>query len=181
MIQKDIRDYFQKLANMKRFNNSIHIHEESVAEHSFFVTLYTYYLCKKVFNLSDETTYLAVVKALIHDVHECYLSDIPHNVKKHSKELENTCLKVEEKFNTIVFPEITEKINNNKSKDLIENIVNISDILSVKQFSEIEQMFGNGLFDKILKKADKRLEDEYLQLSRSLIKLNKRSDDNAEK
>lgn len=140
-----------------RYNNVIHIHNENVAEHSFYVSLYTMEICN-FFSLSEQLKTLAIEKALIHDVHEIELSDIPHNIKHEVAGLSELCIEYEEKFNKEHFPELLKNIHATDSKALlIECIVTLADTLSVLQYSEQELTFGNKHFVDVNSSAQERV------------------------
>jgi len=56
------------------------INQQSIADHSFYVALYTSNLCR-LLDLSDEVTVKAVTYALWHDVPERVTGDIPGPIK----------------------------------------------------------------------------------------------------
>ena len=75
-LSKDGRDMLQRMSNMIRYNNAVHIHNENVAEHSFYVAMYAMCICDFL-HTGDKFRAVAMEKALIHDVHDSEISDIP--------------------------------------------------------------------------------------------------------
>lgn len=156
-LLKENRDKLQRMSNMIRYNNEVHIHDENVAEHSFYVAVYAMELCD-VLKIEGILRGLIIEKALIHDIHEIELSDIPHNVKKASKELEDYCLEFEEKFNRKYFNSLMNSIDDCKLCTYVDAVVELADVLSVKQYAQQEVMFGNTKkFSPILENANYRI------------------------
>ena len=157
LIKKN-RDILSRLSNMKRFNNSIHMHDENVAEHSFYVALYSMEICN-ILRINGELRSVIIERALIHDVHEIELSDIPHDVKAKNSEILDFCLKFEEDYNNKNFPKIMARQDNLRHElDFIQNVVELADIISVKQYSLQECEFGNRKkFLPILSDTEKRI------------------------
>ena len=82
-LSKNARDILSRMSFMKRFNNEIHIHDENVAEHSFYVSFYSMAICDILgYKHNSPIRIGSIERALIHDIHETILSDIPHNVKE---------------------------------------------------------------------------------------------------
>ena len=67
-----MKDY--RLKSTIRYNNRNKITNESVAEHSFYVGLYTLEICNKL-KLNHSLTKYALEKALLHDMVERDISD----------------------------------------------------------------------------------------------------------
>jgi 5'-deoxynucleotidase YfbR-like HD superfamily hydrolase len=157
-----------RMSNMKRFNTAIRVHQESVAEHSFYVAMYTARLIeiflsdvKGVDNVADVQyfKYITTMKALTHDVHEIVLSDIPHNVKKTYPLIDQASNEVEKDFNDEFFRPIYTNDFNEK-EDIISNlIVELADVLAVIEYSQFELSLGNKSFDDILESAITRFEE----------------------
>ena len=168
-LLKENRDKLQRMSNMIRYNNEVHVHDENVAEHSFYVAVYAMELCD-VLHIKPELRNLIVEKALIHDIHEIELSDIPHNVKKASKELEDYCMAFEDKFNRRYFKNLIESIDDCKLCTYVDAIVELADVLSVKQYAQQEVMFGNvKKFSPILENANYRIDKLIEVISRYTI------------
>lgn len=145
-------DRSYKLKNMKRYNNAMTIKEESVAEHSFYVALFTLYLGLDK-GLSDEDLLKDLIVALCHDLPEIDISDIPHNIKYNNKELEKLCSQEEAKWYISNMPiDLISKTNSFEMSD----IVKAADNLSVIQYSENEVKLGNSYFKNILEDAKHR-------------------------
>lgn len=158
-LLKENRDKLQRMSNMIRYNNEVHIHNENVAEHSFYVAVYAMEICD-ILDLSIYYRRLVVEKALIHDIHEIELSDIPHNVKKNIEGFEERCIAFEKEFNKDYFADIIYRIEGDKYEQLIESIVELADVISVKQYAQQEVEFGNKKkFAPILDNSKVRIDD----------------------
>lgn len=148
------------LSNLERYNNSIRIHKENVAEHSFYVAFYAMRLCK-FFKIAPIYELIIVEKALIHDVHEIKLSDIPHNIKKENLGIEKTCLEFERKYNKKHFLSLEEGVEAMKDDKFLyflpDFIVGMADVISVLMYSEQEMMIGNSYFNRVHTSAENRI------------------------
>ena len=151
---KDCRDFYN-LKNLVRFNNKMRVKNESVAEHSYFVALYTEMICEH-FNFTSDQKLKALRYALYHDVPEIWLSDIPHNVKAQNKELERCMQALEEKC-------IDENLPSHKDvfecDSFTKLIVDTADIISVIVYVETEKSLGNETLDEIYYSAIERYEN----------------------
>lgn len=161
-LNKKGRDTLNRLSFMRRYNNEIHCHYENVAEHSFYVSLYSLFICD-ILKIKDELKFIILEKSMIHDIHEIKLSDIPHDIKYENEELLDFCLKFEDEFNNRYFKNLIEREQiNSEYKELIDSIVSLSDIISVYQYSEIECSFGNKRkFKSILIDCENRMNKEF--------------------
>lgn len=172
ILQPEIRDKLQRLSNLKRFNYRVRIHEESVAEHSFYVALYSLAICDQLC-LSNDVMFMAVSKALIHDVPEMHTSDVPYPVKREFPEIKQLLDTYEDVFLKNYFSEVFNRNNklSTKDKELIECIVKAADVLSCWQFSEIEIDFGNlKYFSEIEDDSKMRLKKQFEKM-KSLLGL----------
>ena len=157
-LTKENRDILQRMSFMKRFNNAVHIHDENVAEHSFYVAMYAYALCDEL-KISGELRQTIIEKALIHDVHETVVSDIPHNVKKMDGDVEHFFESYERHYNRNNFEQLEKTYNRMFAVDqgICDLVVMLADVLSVRQYSELEVSLGNKHFEEILEGANKRI------------------------
>lgn len=139
-----------KLKNLNRYNNKNHIFKENVAEHSFFVSLISLELCN-LFDVSDDIRLKCLTKAILHDMPEIELNDITHDVKVRL-DLYKMLKTYEDKYYKENFPKQFELMST--SDDVVDLIVDLSDILSVKQFIDKEISVGNSSPDIINIKSD---------------------------
>lgn len=133
-----LREY--ALKKMIRYNNSNRICDESVAEHSFFVAFFSLRLAQKL-NLSKKKTLKVVVRALMHDVPELFISDVPHNVKELSDTIKSELLRLEKDMMNELFPEYYDIVYEEGTIESL--IVDLADAYSVKQYCLNEIELGN--------------------------------------
>lgn len=166
-LEKENRDTLQRMSNMIRYNNAVHIHSENVAEHSFYVAMYTMAICDFLHS-GDVFRSVAIEKALIHDVHEIEISDIPHNVKHSMEGLAEQCVRFENEYNATHFPSLMAEYDkfSTVQKHLIDLVVELADILSVRQYSQQEVEFGNvKRFGEIVENTNQRIDKCLNELS----------------
>ena len=146
------------LSKIIRYNNRTRLQNESVAEHTCFVSLF----CLKIMaqlNLDHETERQVLILAALHDMAESRTSDIPHNVKATYPEMECILADIEERY----YEENWEKyvgIVYNQS-DLVYNIVKLADAYSVYQYCMNERNLGNHSSDneEILNEVQYRISE----------------------
>lgn len=132
------KDY--RLKDLIRYNTRTKITNESVAEHSYFVCLYVLEICN-YFKVDNETKLEALSLAVIHDLPEIDLSDIPHDVKMKHKGLNKEFEIVEEEL----FGKLRNRFNlkPTENTNIANKIVKAADLYSVIQFCEHEKVLGN--------------------------------------
>jgi 5'-deoxynucleotidase YfbR-like HD superfamily hydrolase len=132
------------LAHIKRYSVIPRIHEESIAEHSFFVA-------SIVIKLADEYEFnvgKAVSLAIIHDWSESYTDDITVLTKRAYPEIGKAVEKVELKIAKKEFsPMVLELWKEYKTMASPEAlIVKYADILQVIQYAQAEVNMGNKAY-----------------------------------
>lgn len=144
---------FYGLKNLIRYNHRLRIKNESVAEHSFFTTLFTIQLCDE-FNIGGEIKEIAIIKALLHDLPEIEFNDITHDVKEklNLRELIN---KAEHHYltNNLSIFTLAFMFDTN---DIANTIVEYADALSVLQYCKNEQLLGNSTMQPIIDEVSLR-------------------------
>mgnify|MGYP003131752567 CR=1 FL=1 len=156
-----------KLGDLVRFNNTPTIHKETVAEHSYFVVAFTKILCDE-FKLSKEDKTTAIEMAIVHDIPEILVSDIPHNVKKAFKPIKKAIQDCEFIAAKELLTEHEQRLFKEfeEQKTKISLIVKLADILSVICYSSREANLGNEYMRKINKDATKIYNDVKMQIRR---------------
>ena len=92
MFEREYRD----LAHVPRWGIMPVIKRQSVAEHSYFVTLYAYHICEAL-NLEGPIVTATLKHCVEHDRSEVYTSDIPGPVKRAvGKEAHDAYVKAED-------------------------------------------------------------------------------------
>lgn len=145
------------LGKIVRYNNRRRLQEESVAEHTCFVTLF----CLKIMaqlDLDHETERKILILAALHDVAESRTSDIPHDVKSNYPEIKSILEKVEDDYYREHWASYLDEIH--ESDDLCHNILKLADTYSVLQYCLNEQSLGNVSEDiqEITTSARQRIE-----------------------
>lgn len=144
---------YYKLKNLDRFATCERVREESVSEHSYFVALFAELICNEL-EVCDTIRLKCLRSALIHDLPEMELSDIPHPVKQSSKELQDVLDKMEEKFfndnfkNSSDYIKYIHEYNHLTSPE--SYILLLSDVLSVIQYCLSEINLGNKNMVEVL-------------------------------
>ena len=129
------------LNQLIRYNTRTRITNESVAAHTFFVSLF----CLKLFeelNISIEKRYEILVKALLHDIGEVFTSDIPHTIKADNHVLREIFNDLEKKYleeNWSSYITILESTD-----QLSYEILKLADIYSILQYTMTECHLGNS-------------------------------------
>ena len=152
-----------RLKNVVRYNTRNVIKKESVAEHSFYVALFTLKICND-YNVDSRTEKRAIIKALLHDMPESELNDITHDVKE-KLNLRPFLKKYEDEYFDTHFSEYRSLMK--KGDEKTNAIVDYADTMSVYQYVLNEELLGNKSNDiqeilnitKIrIKKCKERLE-----------------------
>jgi 5'-deoxynucleotidase YfbR-like HD superfamily hydrolase len=131
-----------KLKTLVRYNHRLRLTNESVAEHSFFTALFVLEVCDKL-NIKGELKAKSIEYALLHDVPEVVISDVPSDVKDLSDTLRMLLKIFEDSFMENSYPDYALY-----SKDeQIFAIVKLADLYSVRQYCMVEAALGNKTFD----------------------------------
>lgn len=158
MIVNDYNVY--KLSNIIRYSQQNKIKNETVAEHSYYVSWFVNRLCTK-YSLSDTIRLMALEAALLHDVPEVITNDITYDVKRMIPEVPALLQPYEEEVirehssraHKVLFnPETTDEI-------VAKKIVKHADILSVLQYCQNEEALGNKNFTELRKATEKRVKE----------------------
>lgn len=157
------------LKNVVRYSTRTKINKESVAEHSFYVALFAVIICDRL-NLGHDEIRRCLTKAILHDMPESELNDITHDVKV-KLHLYEYLEKYENEYFEKNFPKHA-ALMKRKDETIESVIVDIADVLSVKQYTLNELRLGNQSseineiyidactrIDKYTNKLNKLLED----------------------
>lgn len=157
------------LCKIIRYNNRTRLQDESVAEHTCFVSIF----CLKIMaqlNLSHEEERQILVLAALHDMAESRTSDIPHNVKVNYPEMESILDRIERDY----YKEVWEKYEKEvyEVDDLIYNILKLADAYSVYQYCINERNLGNYSKDneEILREVQFRIDGKIDAINQILRK-----------
>jgi len=150
-----------KLKTLIRYNNTPRLVKESVAEHSYFVTLTVY----KLYDVYKFDLLIALKMALFHDVPEIYLSDMPNNTKITFPEIAAAVKNSYPSASDMLDPTMTPLIDDYENQKTLEaKIVKLADILSILQYTRQEVKLGNQYMKTIYDGTQKIANKIYKQL-----------------
>ena len=156
-------DYLMEIYRLKtlvRYNPRLRLTNESVAEHSFFTALFVLEICDKL-SIKGELKAKCIEYALLHDIPEIILSDVPYDVKNLSETLRMLLQTFENSFMETNYPDYALH-----SKDLeIFSVVKLADLYSVRQYCMVEAALGNKTLDfaDAVNERTDRLEKELIK------------------
>ena len=145
-----------RLKSLIRYNNTARIKDETVLEHTAAVALIVLDLSNKYkFNVDKATKF-----ALVHDILESEISDIPFNVKKNYPELAKSIQQVESEAMSKFSPMIQSLLCALDESSTERKIVKFADIISCKLYAEMEVSLGNNNYmKKVLEETNVRISD----------------------
>jgi len=171
MKKFNFRDFLKeerKLDKVIRFSAQMRIKDESVAEHSFHVALYSMILAdleEKIFkNKVDKEKLLKT--ALLHDLEECLTGDIIYSFKHTHKNLTREIKRISQRFFEGLMKSLPDKISKEyltfwqgaKDKKKIEGkIMEAADKLEGLIYALNEFSLGNKEFKETIKIYRKQL------------------------
>lgn len=127
-----------------RYANRNRIKDEDLAQHSYSVAYYIFIIAEQ-FNICDSIRNEAIAMAIIHDIGECFTSDLPHDVKYENPELKQLCDKLERKYidQLSECKDLWHKLEDNG--DTIQKVmVKLGDSMSVMSYADREISLGNN-------------------------------------
>ena len=143
-----------RLRYIKRYSNIPTIHDESVAEHGFFVAAIVMDLHDSYeFNLGT-----ALAMAIAHDMPEIELNDCPHIIKNKYPEIKEAYKICESKVARTMPTSIQLSINQyNKGISREAKFVHLADIMQCIQYAEGEVKLGNaGYMARVINRSMER-------------------------
>ena len=162
-----------QLKKIIRYNHRSRLQDESVAEHTCFVSLF----CLKIMmqlNLTHEQERQVLVLAALHDTCESRTSDIPHDVKANYPEMQKILERIELDYYEENWKSYLGDVY--KPDEIVYNILKLADAYSVYQWCINEKTLGNssscitdiyfdsckriekytGIINKLIEKENKR-------------------------
>ena len=170
-IRNDIATFSRDIDTLRsliRYQNCNRLVNESVAEHSFYVASFVMKLREYYeFNLER-----ALKMALIHDIPESRISDVPHNIKIANPKLSAALEEAENKvLNDMFYPEgVTLVADFNGTVSPEGKVCALADVLSVVLYANDEIKCGNKVFNYIAIKAIARCKEIVRSLENQLNK-----------
>lgn len=128
------------LKKIIRYNHRNRIQDESVAEHTCFVSLF----CLKIMaqlHLTTEQERQVLVLAALHDTCESRTSDIPHDVKANYPAMQNILSEIEQDYYKQNWSMYYKDVY--KPDEIVYNILKLADAYSVYQWCLNEKALGN--------------------------------------
>ena len=141
LLSKDSIMSEYPLKKIIRYNHRSRLQDESVAEHTCFVSLF----CLKIMaqlNLTHEQERQVLILAALHDTCESMTSDIPHDVKANYPEMQKILDKIEFDYYENNWKKYLGDIY--KPDELVYNILKLADAYSVYQWCLNEKALGNS-------------------------------------
>ena len=129
------------LKKIIRYNHRIRLQDESVAEHTCFVSLF----CLKIMaqlNLTHEQERQVLILASLHDTCESKTSDIPHDVKENYPEMQKILDKIERDYYEENWKMYLKDVY--KPDEIVHNVLKLADAYSVYQWCLNERALGNS-------------------------------------
>lgn len=129
------------LKKIIRYNHRSRLQDESVAEHTCFVSLF----CLKIMaqlNLTHEQERQVLILAALHDTCESRTSDIPHDVKANYPEMQNILDRIERDYYEQNWKTYIDDVY--KPDEIVYNIIKLADAYSVWQWCLNEKALGNS-------------------------------------
>ena len=159
-IRNDIATFSRDidvLRSLIRYQNCNRLVNESVAEHSFYVAAFV----MKLREYYDFKLEKALKMALIHDIPESKISDVPHNIKASNPQLAIALEEAENKvLNAMFYPEgVTLVADFNGIVSPEGKVCALADVLSVVLYANDEIKCGNRVFNYIAIKAIARCKE----------------------
>lgn len=131
------------LKKIIRYNHRSRLQDESVAEHTCFVSLF----CLKIMaqlNLTHEQERQVLILAALHDTCESRTSDIPHDVKANYPEMQAILEKIEHDYYEENWKTYLGDVY--KPEPIVYNILKLADAYSVYQWCLNEKALGNSSY-----------------------------------
>lgn len=128
------------LKKIIRYNHRSRLQDESVAEHTCFVSLF----CLKIMaqlNLTHEQERQVLILAALHDTCESRTSDIPHDVKANYPEMQAILDKIEQDYYRENWKNYLGDVY--EPEEVVYNILKLADAYSVYQWCLNETALGN--------------------------------------
>lgn len=135
------------LGEIVRYNNRPKIKTENVAEHTFYVASTVLKLCT-IFNLNETIKNKALEFAIVHDIPEILIGDVPYDTKVNNPLLREEIEKAEIKSLSDHMPEYLDSYSEFIKEEKIETtaylVTKLADTISVLQYSNRELDLGNN-------------------------------------
>lgn len=139
-----------RLRHVKRFNRYPRVHDESVAEHSYFVCLFAMLIARDLESHGCNINYRKLMgRATIHDAEETVIGDLDGPLKKENPEIRDRLVEIgKDVVANLLFgcgadATIAGDWQYAKKYDIEGDIIRLADLLSVVQYVASEVALGN--------------------------------------
>lgn len=159
VFEREYRD----LAHVPRWTIARTIRAQSVAEHSYYVTLYAFQIAGLLLGWGGERLMLLMTYALHHDIEESFTSDLPGPTKRTLREGR------EKEWDMWVDRMVVERFHNcwhrpiDSEKDIIA-VLKVANLMDEVMFLCGELQMGNKAIKHMLQRAENRLVDAWYKL-----------------
>lgn len=134
-----MREY--SLKDIIRYNTRSKIKEETVADHTCFVSILSLKILSQLGITDDKIIKNTLILSVLHDIPESCTSDVPYDVKDRNPELRKLLEKLEDEYYNKYWANFSEAL---EAKDELPGlIVKLADVYSVFQFCYSEINLGN--------------------------------------
>lgn len=159
------------LKKIIRYNHRNRLQDESVAEHTCFVSLFCLKIMSQL-NLTHEQERQVLILAALHDTCESRTSDIPHDVKANYPEMQAILDKIEKDYYEEHWKTYIGDVY--KPDEMVYSILKLADAYSVYQWVLNEKALGNvsDCIEEIYVESANRLK-KYTGIINKLEKENK--------
>lgn len=149
--------FLYRLKFVTRFNHRSKICIENVAEHSYFVAIFSLLTADKFKLKVDRAKMLQM--AMLHDVPESITGDVLHQVKKARPIIKGELTKMEvEVMKQFFSPELASVYEQFEENNTLEaQVVLLADIMSILLYINNEESLGNENFNIVKRKTEKRM------------------------
>ena len=135
-----MREY--SLKDIIRYNTRSKIKEETVADHTCFVSILSLKILAQLGIKDDKIIKDTLVLSVLHDIPESCTSDVPYDVKQKSPELRKLLERLEDEYYDLYWGNFKDAL---EAKDGLPGlIVKLADVYSVFQFCYSEISLGNS-------------------------------------
>lgn len=138
-------------AVVTRWSTTPHHHKQTIAEHSFYVALYTDFLCQLI-RLPHSRKYQIVHWALIHDMPETVLSDTPGPVKRATVNEMNF-----RAAESQVFGELGSGYDHDDFDKQARGIVKVANLIDEVFYLHMERLMGNQFIERVFQNSWARM------------------------
>ena len=148
-VDKELLTFMYRLKYLNRYEAWPRITQETVAEHSYFVTLFSMMLCDEL-NIDAESRMICLEMAITHDIPEILLSDIPHPAKEYLKENGIKIDGMEQNTMMKILPPYAKHVGDFEEVNSLEaTIVKIADIIQCIQYCLHEESLGSNVMKEM--------------------------------